>query len=58
MGKLIPNRPKIFNVNWFRTDANGRFIWPGFGDNMSGKKLSADSIAKLKATIEEFKKTF
>ena len=34
MGKLIPNQPKIFNVNWFRTDDEGNFIWPGFGDNM------------------------
>lgn len=34
MGKLIPNAPKIFHVNWFRTDDNGNFIWPGFGDNM------------------------
>ena len=34
MGKKIPNPPKIFNVNWFRTDDNGNFIWPGFGDNM------------------------
>ena len=34
MGKKIPNPPKIFNVNWFRTDADGHFIWPGFGDNL------------------------
>lgn len=34
MGKKIKNKPRIFNVNWFRTDENGKFIWPGFGDNM------------------------
>ncbi|MDR0652206.1 MAG: phosphoenolpyruvate carboxykinase (GTP) [Synergistaceae bacterium] len=34
MGKRIPKPPKIFNVNWFRTDENGSFIWPGYGVNM------------------------
>lgn len=34
MGKKIKVQPKIFNVNWFRTDSEGHFIWPGFGDNM------------------------
>ena len=34
MGTMIPHAPKIFHVNWFRTDSEGNFIWPGFGDNM------------------------
>ncbi|MHB1154836.1 MAG: phosphoenolpyruvate carboxykinase (GTP) [Eubacteriales bacterium] len=34
MGSKIKNPPKIFNVNWFRLDDSGHFIWPGFGDNL------------------------
>ncbi|MEG1662829.1 MAG: phosphoenolpyruvate carboxykinase (GTP) [Clostridia bacterium] len=34
MGKKTTKQPKIFNVNWFRTDDEGNFVWPGFGDNM------------------------
>ena len=32
--KLGDKAPKIFNVNWFRTDDEGHFVWPGFGDNL------------------------
>jgi phosphoenolpyruvate carboxykinase (GTP) len=33
-GRQLPNPPRMFNVNWFRRDAEGHFLWPGFGDNM------------------------
>ncbi|MGH8745000.1 MAG: phosphoenolpyruvate carboxykinase domain-containing protein, partial [Burkholderiales bacterium] len=34
MGKAVRQPPEIFRVNWFRRDANGKFIWPGFSENM------------------------
>jgi phosphoenolpyruvate carboxykinase (GTP) len=34
MGKRIPHPPKIFHVNWFRKSADGKFLWPGYGDNV------------------------
>ena len=34
VGKQLKDPPRIFRVNWFRTDENGKFIWPGFGDNL------------------------
>lgn len=34
MGKRMSNPPNIFHVNWFRTDEQGKFLWPGFGENL------------------------
>ncbi len=34
MGKRMSNPPRVFHVNWFRTDENGNYLWPGFGENL------------------------
>jgi phosphoenolpyruvate carboxykinase (GTP) len=34
MGRKIPRPPKIFHVNWFRKGAHGKFLWPGYGENV------------------------
>jgi phosphoenolpyruvate carboxykinase (GTP) len=34
LGSKITRAPKIYLVNWFRKDANGKFLWPGYGENM------------------------
>jgi len=34
MGQKLKHPPKIYHVNWFRRDADGKFLWPGFGDNL------------------------
>lgn len=34
MGRRMANPPKVFHVNWFRTDEDGHFLWPGYGENL------------------------
>ena len=43
MAALIPDPPKIFLVNWFRKDDTGKFLWPGYGENM---RILAWAIAR------------
>ncbi len=50
--KLGDKAPKIFNVNWFRTDGEGHFIWPGFGDNLRVLKWILDRCEGKAEAVE------
>jgi phosphoenolpyruvate carboxykinase (GTP) len=52
MGRKLKNPPKIFHVNWFRKDANGKFLWPGYGENVRVLKWMLDRIEGRAAATE------
>ena len=52
MGRRIPHPPKIFHVNWFRKDADGKFLWPGYGENARVLKWMLERIEGKAAATE------
>jgi phosphoenolpyruvate carboxykinase (GTP) len=51
-GKRLTNPPLIFNVNWFRKNADGKFLWPGFGENMRVLKWIIDRCEETGGAVE------
>ena len=52
MGSKLKNPPKVFHVNWFRRDAAGKFLWPGYGENVRVLKWMLDRIEGRAAATE------
>ena len=52
MSSKMTNPPKIFNVNWFRKDEDGHFIWPGFGENLRALLWALDRCEGKAEAVE------
>ncbi len=52
MGARIPHPPKVFHVNWFRKNADGKFLWPGYGENARVLKWMLERIEGRAAATE------
>jgi phosphoenolpyruvate carboxykinase (GTP) len=51
-GRTLPNAPRIFGVNWFKKDENGKFLWPGFGENMRVLKWIVQRVHGGASSVE------
>ncbi len=51
-GRTLNNAPRIFGVNWFRKDEDGKFLWPGFGDNMRVLKWIVQRVHGGASSVE------